>query len=642
MRRDRLLGLALLLSLVQLVAFATLDRRPPDDHDDFYTADCIPWLDALAEARWTEAPGILWDQVGAGVLHPRVAQTALIATLHALETSRAFYRLANLPFLLLLVIGTWLLARELGARRPGLAALAIAATPLVVNASRKWDIQFHAASLTPLGLWLLVAALRRPGRAGAGFWIALGAWQALRLHTHPIVVSDVLLTMTLGGALLIPTARSAGVPPASRLGWWAAAVSLVGWGGLWYSGLAPGLVGAADHNFVGYLQARESYSALWWVEAATPAAWASLGVEMLAETAWVHLFPSGFFLLALGLAFAGARRGRVGSPDRWLLLLPVLLALAQIPPAVLAVSNKAFLNDWLFVLPGLVAVALLGCEAVAGERPRLGTGLVAALALHTSFVLGLPLALAAFGPEPVEEPGWYDRGPLRLFTRSSSGRHLVTHHLISRFEQPGERVAQSLAASAEPSGKARWDLLDLTWDPARDGGPGCQLGPLQDDAGWSWEWPPGLDGIAARDPSAWPFVFEGFDGARLARPDRGDSGDSARWAVVRLWVRPTDRWLDEPDLCRPEARLPEGFLDEARRRSATRLGGTSEVLADPGGWLVGRVIEWDRSRAFTGVGLLIDRSTGEVQVQLEGDLLGHEGASVDPSELFARRLELRR
>ena len=93
-------------------------------------------------------------------------------------------------------------------------------------------------------------------------------------------------------------------------------------------------------------------------------------------------------------------------------------------------------------------------------------------------------------------------------------------------------------------------------------------------------------------------------------------------AVVRLWVTPTDRWASESEPCRPEDRLPEGWIDAARAVVAERLGSEpAELLPDPGGWLVGRVIEWDRTRAYASVGLLVDRSAGEVQVEHEGDLL---------------------
>ncbi len=632
MRRSPWLLLALLASCAQLLAFAALDRRPPDDHDDFYTADCLPWIAALRSAAPVDRPGLLWDQVAAGELHPRLAQTALVATLAAVGPGRIAYRLVNLPFLLLMVLGTWALAREIGVRRPGLAAFAVAAAPIVVNASRKWDIQFHAASLTPLGLWFLVAALRRGGRAGLPWWLALGLWQALRLYSHPIVATDVLLTLVAALVLLPITAPSAGVLRGARLGAWAAAASITGWLGLWYSGLAPRLVGAPPHNFLGYLQLRENYASGWWMAEASPSAWAGLALRMLAETSWVHLFPLGFALLTAGLLCAlwALRREGVGGATL-LALLPAVLAAAQLLPAVLAVSNRAFLNDWLFVVPGLVVTALWGAERVlAGRTARAAA---AGLVLQSAFVLLVPWAARAVGPEPVEQPGWYDRGPLKLFTRSSSGRHLVTHHLPSRFLQPGQRLGERLAAAEAPEGLARYDLFDLRWDPARGGGPGCRLGSAGDREAWAWGWPPGLAAVASREPSGWPLAFVGFDGASPGWPDRRPPEREARFAVVRLWVTPSDRWDAEALACRPEARLPEGWMDAAAAIADERLGAAPlETLADPGGWLVGRVIEWDRTRAYVGAGLLIDRGTGQVQVQPKLDLFGDVGAAESPGE----------
>jgi hypothetical protein len=635
-RRSPWLWLALALSCIQLLAFAGTDRRPPDDHDDFYTADCIPWIAALRQAPAHKWPSLLGAQVSEGTLHPRVAQTALVATLAVLGPSRGAFRAANLPFLLLLILGTALLARELGAKRPGLVALAVAVAPIVINASRKWDIQFHAAALTPIGLWLLVAALRRGGRASLGWWVALGLWQALRLHTHPIVVSDVLLTFAAGLVLLAPTAASSGVRAGARLPHWAVAVSVTGWLGLHYSGLAPDLVGAPAYNFLGYVESRDSYAATWWVAEASGSAWLGLLVQMAAEVSWVHLFPSGFLLLTVGLvALAGGwrRLHRDGGADAWLLLVPVALAIAQVPFAILAVSNKAFLNDWLFVLPGLAAAGWVAAERLLDAR--VGRALVAVLLVHAAYVVLVPFVSTAAGPELVERPDWYDRGPLRPFTRSSSGRHLITHHLVSRFDQPGAQLARRLHEHASPGRLARLDLYDLQFDPALGGGPGCQIGSANDAQAWSWSSPPGLERVAKRPPSAWPFVFEGFDGASMSWPDGSGGGEDARLAVVRLWVTPTDRWESEGAACRPEARLPEGWIGAAQDIAAARLDGDVERLEDPAGWLVGRVIEWDRTAAYTGSALLITRSAGEVYVDHQADLLRQSLGSERRRQLLA-------
>ena len=198
--RSRRLGLvlALLVAAAQIVAFALLDHRPPNDHDPFYTDSSIPWLLQLRHASPLSWPAVLTDHFLSGDLHPRLAQTALVATLGIFGENVTVLRLANLPFALLLVLGSWLLARDLRVRHPGLVAFVVATLPLVVHASRKWDLQFHAAALTPLGLWLGVLALQR---LRLRWWLLFGAFQGLRLYTHLIVFPDVALTLVLVGAI---------------------------------------------------------------------------------------------------------------------------------------------------------------------------------------------------------------------------------------------------------------------------------------------------------------------------------------------------------------------------------------------------------------------------------------------------------
>ncbi len=603
------LALALLISVVQLATFALLDRRPPDDHDDFYTADCLPSVHAFADASWLERPGVLAEQFGEGPLHPRLAQTVLIATLGTVGLSRSNYRLANLPFLLLLVFGTWLLARELGCRWPGVAAIAVAATPVIVNASRKWDLQFHAASLTPLGLCLGLVALRRTGRAAWAAWLVFGLWQGMRALTHPVTLPDVVVTLGLAALLSGWAGRSQGVARGARLGPVLAGLSAAGWVGLWYSGLGRSWLGAPDWSFDRYLEQRQSYAEVTWASEASPIAWAGLLVELMAEISWIHLFPLGLALVLPGLV--GLPRLLANAkPHRARLLLPLGALLAQIPIAIVATSNRAFLNDWLFAVPALVVVSLLGLEALA-PSPRALRSLAALFGLHVAFALPAPLLTSLIGPEPVLEPAFYDRLPLRVWTRSTSGRMLPTPHVLSRFEQPIDVVAAQLAAAQTPSGTARLELVDLAWDPARGAQPGCQLARFDDPAAWSWSAPDAFSGLAQRPLSAWPFAFVGFEGLTTEPADA-----PPRFAVVRLWVAPTEFWADEETPCRPVRRLPEGTLGEARRLAEERLVGRSEQLWDPGGSLIGQVISWDHPDEYLGA-LLVDRSAGQVQAQLD-------------------------
>jgi len=82
-----------------------------------------------------------------------------------------------------------------------------------------------------------------------------------------------------------------------------------------------------------------------------------------------------------------------------------------------------------------------------------------------------------------------------------------------------------------------------------------------------------------------------------------------RFTAVRLWLIPRDTWIAERQACRPSERLPENFLAGARAMVQGRLGGGSsiDVLADPTGWLLATVIEWDREPSYLGTALLVDR-----------------------------------
>ena len=80
------------------------------------------------------------------------------------------------PFFALLIIGTWLLAREVLRPRSALLATFVVATlPIVTNYSRKWDTQFFAAAATPLGLYLALRCLRSPSPR---LLLALGLWHS--------------------------------------------------------------------------------------------------------------------------------------------------------------------------------------------------------------------------------------------------------------------------------------------------------------------------------------------------------------------------------------------------------------------------------------------------------------------------------
>ena len=539
-------GLAAVLAFTAFwfLLFCAVDRRLPDDHDDFYTADSTWELADLKEASFFEQPGILFDHFSRGKLHPRLAQVTLVGSLSVFGRSRFVYRATNLPFLLLLVAGTWLLARELaGHRFAFLAAFATANVPMVINYSRKWDIQFHAAALTPLGLWLAIAALRSEQARSMRLWLAFGAWQGLRLYTHPIVMPDVVVTMGVVAVISIPHAKVSGKSIAKTLlgvGSAAAACFAVG---LYYLGIAGDVIGEPEYSLRRYLVHRGSYSETgWWFESDLLAK-ADLSYTLLAEVVWLHAMPLLFALLVPGLLLLPLvllRKSLWAGTEPGLRLLMMLLALptmAQIPPILLGTSNRAYLNDWVFLTPAIVILAMMGLRAAAvslGDgTARWSRRWAIALLVSGSLYHALPWGAFLVVGDPIAQPLDYNNLILGPFTRSSSGRHYTTHHVPTRFPFAGTALAKTVAElQPDTTQPARFGLVDLTWDPSAQGSRGCHMGAPEDEAGWSWA-PPRKLNVWAREVSPWPFVFEGFPTTRSVRPDHDLDAAASSWSVYR-------------------------------------------------------------------------------------------------------------
>ena len=718
----------LVFSSVLFLLFCGLDRRPPDDHDDFYTANSTWALQDLEEASLLRKPGVLWDHFRRGELHPRLAQTVLVASLGTFGSSRFVYRATNLPFLLLLILGTYLLAKELASVRLALlSAFVVGNLPMVINYSRKWDIQFHAAALTPFGIWLALAACRSEGARATRLWILFGLWQGLRLYTHPIIVPDVAVTLAVVGLLLKPHASALGQPAMPPLKRYLAGLTACLLAALYYTGVARAVLGEPEFSLRRYISQRGSYSETsWWIESDLLAKLNHFH-DLLAEVIWLDLMPMASVLLLPGLLLLPLvllrRRLWADQPagTRWLALMVLVPCLAQLPAIALGTSNRAFLNDWLFLVPGLTVLALIALRRAAlwfGPRQaavvRLG---VAALIFVSLAHHGLPLGARLLGPDPIADHVAYDGLVLGPFIRSSSGRAYTTHHVPSRYRFAGPALAETVASLAGTEGEARFALLDLAWDPSIEGRRGCRLGDPASADTWSWE-PPSYLNVWAREVSPWPFVFAGFDGMRSIRPDHEVDVEASSWAVfrplgtvelqeatreggevtlpvlggqeeqqagtaeeaprvqleepepepsserpdqaapeplprvavIRLWVVMAPFWERETWDCKPDDRLPEGFFAAAQARMQERFAGATPLgtLPDPTGWLLGRAVEWDRTRSYGGTALLFDmgevpvesagsdggpdgspeESAGaehQVEPQLNGDLPGHDG-----------------
>jgi len=722
-------GLTAILAFcgVMFLLFCAVDRRPPDDHDDFYTANSIWALQDFEEASIFGKPGVLWDHFRRGELHPRLAQTALVASLGTFGSSRFVYRATNLPFLLLLVLGTYLLGRELASTRLALlAAFVVGNLPMMINYSRKWDIQFHAAALTPLGLWLAVAAFRSEGARATRLWILFGLCQGLRLYTHPIIVPDVAVTLVAVGLLSKPHASATGRSVAPTLKRYGAALLAFAAASLYYTGLARFALGEPEFSLRRYVTQRGSYSETgWWLDSDLLAKLNHFH-DLAAEVLWLHLMPLAWVLLVPGLLLLPVvllrrRLWQDRAPgNRWLLVLVLLPCLAQLPAIALGTSNRAFLNDWLFLVPGLVILSLVALRRAAlwfGPRERgfvsLGAGLLVLVSLLHH---GIPLGARLAGPDPIDDVTAWDGVVLGPWVRSSSGRAYTTHHVPSRYAFAGPALARTVAELDGVSGEARFALLDLAWDPSIEGRRGCKLGDPASADTWSWD-PPSYLNVWAREVSPWPFVFEGFEGMRSVRPDHEVDVEASSWAVfrplgtvelreavteggevtlpvlggdeeraagtaeegprvqpeepsaeagpdeprpaeplprtgvVRLWVVMAPFWERETWDCKPDERLPEGFFAAAEARVAERFPRARLIgpLPDATGWLLGRAVEWDRTRSYGGTALIYDLgesavesagSTDELESQLNGDLpgddrdappLGEDGEPVEPA-----------
>lgn len=613
-----------------LLLWAALDRRPPDDHDDFYTHRSIAAVFAAREASPAQLPGVLASHMADGYLHPQLAQTSLVGTLGTFGISRFWLRATNAPWLFLLLLGTFLVARELSEPRLALLAVFVVGTlPIVLNYSRKWDIQFHAACLVPFGLWLAIRALR-DGRHR--WWVAFGLWQGMRVYSHPIHLPDIAVTVALvGAARIAPAVLRRDVGEALRRAVpWAGAAAIVVAMSVWYTGFLGDLIGEPGYSLRQYLAARHSYTEGAWIQDASVLAVARLGADLVREVFWLHLMPGAAFLLLPGLlAVPGyvLRRpvNRTGWGIEWLLLLTVL---AQVPPAGLAASNRAYINDWLFVFPTVVILALIALRAMRDrlmtERRRtLATkSWVAAAVLNGLWVAAAPVVASLAGPDPVDEPEHYGGLPIDLFTHSTSGRHLVTHHMVVQRRLAHVDVAARARAAVGDLRHLDLGLLDLSWDPSRFGASGCRLGDPGHRAGWRFGRPDASAPGSEPTISPWPFAFEGFESVNLEAPPSDFAPSSLpRLVLVRLWLDPVVAWDGSRHRCVPANRLPEGFVGAAESIVRSRLGAQSEILSvtDPTGALVGRTIEWVPDPTYLGLTLWVDRGPGTTGVEVQPD-----------------------
>lgn len=550
MRTAPALALILAFAAAQLVAWTALDRRPLNDHDRFFAGPA-----SVAVAEWQQGhrlAAVRRQLLGSPSRHPQLAQTTLVATAGTFGWTRPVVRLANLPWLLLFVLGTFAAARELlGPRLALLAAWLAASLPIVVHMSRKWFIHFHTAALAVVGLWLVLAIVRRRDRAGWGWWLGLGVVAGLRVHTHPVDLPDVLLGLTLVTALTVRPAG--GWATASRASAAVALALLLG---------SPFLFGVGAGSGAAEAGSYAGRAAMWLDPVGRGGMSWSDGIgralSLLHDT-W-FMAPAAWLVIVPGLAGLLVAVREADQLQRRLLLVPTVLVALQAPLALLSFRNFGYLADWLLLLVPALLLVLSGLAALAprfGARWRVAwTVAVVGQGIAT---VAVPLSLS-LGPTDWLELAEEEASPLaRPFLSGEHGGAYDTHHLAVRQVLVGERIARALEASSDPT---ELGLLDLS------------LG-LCPPSSTSWWWPP----EGATPSGGLADDLFGFIGLEMPGFSSGDDGPAPPTNVVRLW-RATDV-CEDGDL--------DGRVGLALVRARERFGpqATIEMVRDPAEQLIG-------------------------------------------------------
>ena len=615
--------LLLVVTALPLILFAALDTRAPDDHDNYYS---VAMVDELV--RWRDDGGGVGVLVGAlihgdGSSNPPLAQTALLGALGTSGASRAVFRLVGLPFLLAIVLATYLAGREVLGHRGGLlAAFVVSSLPMVVNYSRKFDIMFHAVALSALALFLALRVLGRPERRTWVLWIVLGVCQGLRFYTHPIVLGDVAL---VHGGLAVGMLLQGWGNPAGNVRTWIGgygiSVGLMLLVGAWYLVSWPYPVPQPVYSLQSYWAARSYFVGVDVPGIAfDPMPWAFVLRQIGVFLGWFGLHPALLALLFVPgtLALPVALRRNVGDPAetrvRTMLGLLTLLVVAQAPLVPLTIRNYGYAVDWIGLLVPLTLLCLLTMDLVYRRwvrgRPGLRTAFVTAVVLVCAVNLVIPSAWSALGPDPLKRYDAYNGPFWRVFTRCETGHRMTTHHLISRSDHVSDDLVRQLATQADADdlrGQAVLGVWELVRDRAAAEAAICPMDetPTAECCFWTW---------SDRDPGQilepWPFVFGGFAGfAGLPLPDPAD----ARFHAVRLHIHHKALFDHHGPPYDYYELLGDECLQQAVERVEERLGGVSgklEVIEDPDHWYTFSALE--APTAYVGKTVLVDRGWGPV------------------------------
>jgi hypothetical protein len=585
------LEVGLLLVVVSLphLVWATLDTRFPDDHDGYYTAGLAEFISAWREAsNPMDRVRLPFQLMEESRHHPKLVASVLLVELGLMGATATTWRLAGLPFLWLLVVGSWLAGRQALGHRGGLmTGFVIASLPISLELTRQWHLQFQAACVGALVLAVAMLARSQPGRIR--LWGGLGVLLGIRLYLHPIALPDGLALL---GALLmaiLPQLRRRRWRPLA--GWVvAAATALV------VSGPFFGVPGALPWwSFQDYAAGNSALllplDRTNWIEMWLPLRHA-LKQHVMSELA-VLVFVPGLLLVPICAVLAPTSRG--------LLLFLSLLVAVQLPLAYRTVGHGGFVLDWVALLLPLLLLSLISLKwaiSAAASRFRIVRAAVGvwsiALMLVCTSLAWVPLIAVGGRPDPVIDQTPYNVPILRRFLISETGGVEWTHHFPSR---SAGAVAALPAALSEAGGTGGDAVVAVV--------------ALERVAG-SCEWRVG-ETTLLECFTDYLFVLSGFSG--LAR-DEALVAD-ARFLLVRLYVAPTGeahrRHPSRTDwrALMPKVNQPPECFEEAKDTLESRFPGTLSWFDDPAFALIGGNNVWPTYQPRV---LLVDRGTGLVTV----------------------------
>jgi 4-amino-4-deoxy-L-arabinose transferase-like glycosyltransferase len=167
------------------------DTVPPAADGSGYYRTCLEWRDHIQSGRWRTLLRSLYHSDR----RPPLVQAWTTALFLAVgESSIQLARLGQLPFMALLLIGTFGLGARLRDRPTGLlAATLIAGYPQVIGFSRLYWMDLPLATMVVLSIWALIATdhfSRRGPSMLFGLLLALGL---LTKYTYPVFVVGPLI-----------------------------------------------------------------------------------------------------------------------------------------------------------------------------------------------------------------------------------------------------------------------------------------------------------------------------------------------------------------------------------------------------------------------------------------------------------------